>query len=181
MVHRVDNDNPAYPLREWDVITKIGDTGIDDQGMVHQGENLRLKFQYLIQKVARNGTVPLTVIRAGKRLQFDVPVPTQRTLLIPSLEGAYPPYFVYGPLVFERATLEGLPAGAHSGQRRSAARCCAARRSTRPGPRGAGDDPRRCSARTVEGLLGSGGSILEIRRTARTSAAWLNWWRCCAI
>ncbi len=115
VVHRVDNDNPAYPLREWDVITKIGDTGIDDQGMVHQGENLRLKFQYLIQKVARNGTVPLTVIRAGKRLQFDVPVPTQRTLLIPSLEGAYPPYFVYGPLVFSSASAEFVSGLANRG------------------------------------------------------------------
>ena len=115
VVHRVDNDDPAYPLREWDVITKIGDTDIDDQGMVHQGDNLRLRFQYLIQKVARNGTVPLTVIRAGKRLQFEVPVPFERTLLIPSLEGAYPAYFVYGPLVFSSASTEFVSGLANRG------------------------------------------------------------------
>jgi len=106
VIHRVDSDDPAYPLREWDVISKIGDTDIDDQGMVHQGDSLRLRFQYLVQKIAKNGTVPLTVVRAGKHLQFDVPVPAERALLIPSLEGAYPPYFVYGPLVFSSASAE---------------------------------------------------------------------------
>jgi S1-C subfamily serine protease len=115
VVHRVDSDDPAYPLREWDVITKIGDTDIDDQGMVHQGDNLRLRFQYLIQKIAKQGSVPLTVIRAGKRLQFNVPVSAERALLIPGLEGAYPPYFVYGPLVFSSASSEFVSGLANRG------------------------------------------------------------------
>jgi S1-C subfamily serine protease len=106
VIHRVDNADPAYPLREWDLITRIGDTDIDDQGMVHQGENLRLRFQYLVQKIAKNGTVPMTVVREGKRLQVDVPVPPDRTLLLTTLDGAYPPYFVYGPLVFSRASAD---------------------------------------------------------------------------
>jgi S1-C subfamily serine protease len=106
VIHRVDSDDPAYPLREWDLITRIGDTDIDDQGMVHQGDNLRLRFQYLIQKIAKNGTVPFTVIRAGKRIQVDVPVSSERRMLLPGLEGAYPPYFVYGPLVFSPATAD---------------------------------------------------------------------------
>jgi S1-C subfamily serine protease len=106
VVHKVDSDDPSYPIREWDVITRIGDTDIDDQGMVHQGDNLRLRFQYLVQKIARNGTVPLTVVRAGKHLRVDVPVSPDRPLLIPSLDGAYPPYFVYGPLVFSSASAE---------------------------------------------------------------------------
>ena len=38
----------------------------------------------------------------------QMPVPTQRPLLIASLQGQYPSYFICGPIVFERATLESL-------------------------------------------------------------------------
>jgi hypothetical protein len=34
--------------------------------------------------------------------------PTHRPLLIDSLQGTYPSYFILGPVVFERATLESL-------------------------------------------------------------------------
>jgi S1-C subfamily serine protease len=106
VVNRVDSTDPKYPLREWDVITKVGDTDVDDQGMIHAGDNLRLKFQYLLQKIARNGTVPMTIIRDSKRVQVSVPVYRTRKLLLDGLEGAYPPYFVYGPLVFSAASSE---------------------------------------------------------------------------
>ena len=66
VVHKPDSSDPAYPLKEWDVITKIGDTPVDDQGMIKLGANLRVRFQYLVQKIAKNGKVPLTVVRAGK-------------------------------------------------------------------------------------------------------------------
>ena len=99
---------PGNPLKQWDVITRIGDTEIDDQGMVKAGPNLRLGFEYLIQKIARNGTVPLTIVRGGKSQQLQMPVPARRPLLIDSLRGDYPSYFIYGPLVFSRATLESL-------------------------------------------------------------------------
>jgi S1-C subfamily serine protease len=104
VVHKVDSGDPKYPLKKWDVITKIGDVDVDDQGMIHQGKNLRLKFQYLIQKIANNGTVPITVIRQSKRVQLNVPVLPSRPLLLPNLAGDYPPYFVVGPLVFSKAT-----------------------------------------------------------------------------
>jgi len=39
-------------LKEWDVITRIADTPIDDQGMVKLGADLRVNIRYLIQKVA---------------------------------------------------------------------------------------------------------------------------------
>jgi S1-C subfamily serine protease len=106
VIHKVDSDDPGYPLRKWDVITRIGDTDVDDQGMILQGGNLRLRFQYLIQKIAKNGTVPMTVIRESKHMSFDVPVPSNRLLLASGLQGAYPPYFVYGPMVFTRASAE---------------------------------------------------------------------------
>ena len=44
--------------------------------MIHIGGDLRVSFHYLMQKVARNGTVPLTIVRAGKVLNVQMPVPT---------------------------------------------------------------------------------------------------------
>jgi S1-C subfamily serine protease len=108
VVHKPSKDDPAYPLKEWDVITKIGDTPVDDQGMIKLGEDLRVHFQYLIQHIATNGAVPLTVVRAGKELNINLPVSADYPLLIPELNGAYPSYFIYGPLVFSGATSEYL-------------------------------------------------------------------------
>src|SRR5262249_31162530 len=101
-----DSDEPGYPLKEWDVITKIGDTRVDDQGRVKLGPNLRVRFQYLIPKVAKNDKVPLTVAREGKELHVELPVSSKRPMVIPNLEGGYPSYFVYGPMVFSSATTE---------------------------------------------------------------------------
>ena len=104
VVHRPWRSDASYPLKEWDVITKIGDTPIDDQGMVNVNGELRVSFRYLVQKVAHNNQVALTVVRAGKSLVVQVPVITERPLLIPDPKGEYPPYFIYGPLVFSKAT-----------------------------------------------------------------------------
>jgi len=97
-------DGPGYPLKKWDVITRIGSAPIDDEGMVEIGPNLRVRFDYLVQKIARDGLVPLTLIRDGKELRVDAPVPSRRPLLIEDLAGAYPDYFIYGPIVLSTAT-----------------------------------------------------------------------------
>ncbi|MDP2367048.1 trypsin-like peptidase domain-containing protein [Rhodoferax sp.] len=106
VVHRAADADPAYPLQKWDVVTHIGGTPIDEQGMVKLGSDLRVNFRYLIHKVARDGKVPLTVVRAGQSLRVDVPVSHGWPLLIPDLQGRYPSYFVYGPLVFSSATAQ---------------------------------------------------------------------------
>jgi S1-C subfamily serine protease len=108
VVHKPYKDDPAYPLKEWDVITKIGDTPVDDQGMIKWGDDLRVRFQYLIQHIATNDSVPLTIVRAGKELKINLPISANYPLLIPGLNGAYPSYFIYGPLVFSAATSEYL-------------------------------------------------------------------------
>src|SRR5512137_1407825 len=92
------------PLKAWDVITRIGETPVDDQGMVQLGPNLRVRFQYLVQKVARDGRVPLTVVRAGKPLAVSLPVNASRRVMVPDLQGTYPPYFIHGPLVYSVAS-----------------------------------------------------------------------------
>jgi S1-C subfamily serine protease len=116
VVHRPFQNDASYPLKEWDLITKIGDTPIDDQGMIKVSDNLRLRFPYLIQKLAKLNKVPLTLFRDGKELKIEFPVLTSRPLVIPDLEGSYPSYFVYGPMVFADATNEFLGAAARDRQ-----------------------------------------------------------------
>jgi S1-C subfamily serine protease len=96
----------AYPLKEWDVITRVGDSAVDNQAMIKLGSNLRVRFQYRVQQLARNGKVPMTIVRGGKTMEVMVPVSAGRKLLIPDLNGGYPSYFIYGPIVFSRATAE---------------------------------------------------------------------------
>jgi S1-C subfamily serine protease len=116
LVHRPFSTDPSYPLKEWDLITKIGDTPIDDQGMIKVSDNLRVRFAYLIQKLAKQNKVPLTLFRDGKELKIDFPLLSHRPSVITDLEGAYPSYFVYGPMVFSDATNEFLGAAVRDRQ-----------------------------------------------------------------
>jgi S1-C subfamily serine protease len=104
VVHRPDKTDASYPLKEWDVITHIGDIAIDNQGMIKLDRDLRVSFGYLIQKLAVDDKLPLTVVRAGKTLKIQLPVSAQHPTLITDLHGGYPSYFIYGPLVFSTAT-----------------------------------------------------------------------------
>jgi S1-C subfamily serine protease len=115
VVRRPYQGEAANPLKEWDVITQIGDAPVDDQGMIHIEGDLRVSFRYLVQKVAKNGTVPLTIVRAGQALKVAPRVASERPSLIPELKGEYPPYFIYGPVVFSRATAQFINAISQSG------------------------------------------------------------------
>jgi len=106
VVHASDPANPQDPLKPFDLLAKIGDNEIDNVGMVKVKDNLRLNFQYLIQKVVKDGKVPLTVVRQGKPIPIDAPAKTKYPMLIQSLKGKYPSYFIYGPLVFSPVTSE---------------------------------------------------------------------------
>ena len=108
VVHQPFKRDAAYPLKEWDVITKIGGTPVDDQGMIKLGGGLRVHFEYMLQHITTNGSVPLTVVRAGKEQTVNLPVSANYPLVIPGLNGGYPSYFIYGPLVFSAATQEFL-------------------------------------------------------------------------
>jgi hypothetical protein len=100
------DESPASLLKKLDVITQIGSTAVDDEGMVKMGNGLRVRFEYLVQKTATDGKVALTVIRDGKTRLVQLPVSPNRPMLIPDLEGAYPSYFVYGPIVFSPVTAQ---------------------------------------------------------------------------
>jgi S1-C subfamily serine protease len=104
VVHRPDKTDPGYPLKEWDVLTRIGDTPIDNQGMIKLDKDLRVSFAYEVQHLASNGKVPMTLVRAGKTLQIQLPVSAEHPTLVTDLKGSYPSYFIYGPVVFSTAT-----------------------------------------------------------------------------
>jgi hypothetical protein len=110
IVHRPYRTDRSYPLRTWDVITRIGDAAVDDQGMSQLNADLRIRFTYYVQRVARQGKVPLTIVRAGKVRTVQVPVSFDRPRLLPYLHGAYPSYFILGPMVFSVATEDLLEA-----------------------------------------------------------------------
>lgn len=99
-------NDPTYPLKPWDVVTRIGDLSIDDQGMIKPAGMPRVAYRYLVQKIARNGTVPLTVLRAGGELAIQLPVTAERPMVVWDLRGNYPSYFIFGPIVFSPATAQ---------------------------------------------------------------------------
>jgi S1-C subfamily serine protease len=104
MVAEPYRQDPSYPLKEWDVITQIGNTPIDSEGKVAVRYDLRLSALYLVQKLAKDGYVDVTVFRDGKLIPMKLPVQSQRELVVPYLLNANPRYFILGPLVFSQAT-----------------------------------------------------------------------------
>jgi S1-C subfamily serine protease len=110
VVHAPNPAEPNDPLKHFDLITKIGDHEIDNTGMVKINDRLRLNFHYYIQKLAKDGKVPLTIVRQGKTMTIDMPVRAHYPRLFEPLRGKYPSYFVYGPLVFSPVTSEMIGA-----------------------------------------------------------------------
>ncbi len=108
MVRRPGRSDPGYPLREGDVLTQVGDALIDNQGMIDHDDNLRLPFTALISQLAQGGTVPVGLIRDGKPLKVGLPSTREDDRLIKPYRGAYPSYFVHGPLVFSPVVEEAV-------------------------------------------------------------------------
>lgn len=93
-----------YPLKKWDVITRIGDQPVDNEGNVKIKEDLRVSYQYLVPKLAHDGRLKLTVFRDRKLLDVEVPLRADRDLVVPFLMDKYPRYFICGPMVFMPAS-----------------------------------------------------------------------------
>ncbi len=100
------SDKPDYPLKQWDLIMKVGGIPLDNRGDVKIKEDLRVSANYLISKLAKNGRIHMTIFRNRKAIEVDVPVRPDNNLVIPYLTGAYPRYFVCGPMVFSAASQE---------------------------------------------------------------------------
>ena len=94
------------PLKIGDIVTRIGDYDIDNTGMVRI-YGTQLGFYYLAHKLAKDGAVPLTVLRDGKTMLLKAPVRFRsQGALLPALKMQEPSYFVWGPLAFSPATSE---------------------------------------------------------------------------
>lgn len=101
-----DSSDPAYPLKRWDVITQVGEKAVDDRGMVALRDDLQVPMSCLFQGLDRNGAVPAKVVRGGRIQSVNLPVSADPPTLFPDLQGAYPSYFIFGPLVFSRASTQ---------------------------------------------------------------------------
>ncbi len=94
------SSDAAYPLLQWDVITRIGDHPVDNDGFVDVGDNLRIACDYLVPRLAAGGIVPVTVWRRGASVQVDAPVYSSPQRLVRYLADEQPSYLICGPLVF---------------------------------------------------------------------------------
>jgi S1-C subfamily serine protease len=109
LVHPPPRRDAGYPLREFDVLTKIGDYEINNDGMVRLGNDARAPFLALLPRLARGGGVPVTVLRGGKEVAVSLPVTTRDNRLIRDYEGEKPSYFIHGPLVFSPVKGDAIP------------------------------------------------------------------------
>lgn len=100
MVTQPDSDDASYPLKKFDVLTHVGPFALDRQGKIQVEDDLKLAFHYMVPKLAADGLLPVTLLRDGISMDVRVPVAVRKNWLIKPLRGAYPSYFIYGPLVF---------------------------------------------------------------------------------
>jgi hypothetical protein len=85
-------------------LTRIGDQAIDNAGMVHVQGDRMIKFQYLFQQSARDGRLPLMILRERKEAKLDLPVTSLADRLFRHLSEDPCSYFVFGPFVFAEAS-----------------------------------------------------------------------------
>lgn len=108
MVTTPYDDGDKSLLKKWDIITKIGDEKIDNDGKIITKDGMRLNFAYLIQHMEKEDHISLTILRDGKEIKLDMHLLKEKNALVPELKDGYPSYFIYGPLVFSPATSDFL-------------------------------------------------------------------------
>jgi S1-C subfamily serine protease len=108
LVRPPERHGADYPLREFDVLTRIGPYEINNDGMALLENDKRVPFLTLIPRLARGGSLPLTVLRGGREMCLALPVTTRDNRLIRSYEGEKPSYFIHGPLVFSPVKEEAI-------------------------------------------------------------------------
>jgi S1-C subfamily serine protease len=109
MVIPPDDPPASSPFRRFDVLTRIGEHDIDNEGMVQLPNDLRVSFLALVPKLAKDGAVPVSLFRDGKRIQAALPVSRTDDRLLREFRGEQPAYFIHGPLVFSPANADAVP------------------------------------------------------------------------
>jgi S1-C subfamily serine protease len=108
MVRTPGRADASYPLREGDVVTRVGPAEIDNEGMADFEGDLRLPFPALIPRLAKDSTIPVRLVRGGKAMEAAMPVTRDDDRLVRPYGNRYPPYFVHGPLVFSPVIEEAM-------------------------------------------------------------------------
>jgi S1-C subfamily serine protease len=85
---RSAEDCPFQPL---DIITRIGDYEINNEGVAQWENGLRVPFLWLASKVARDQKAPVTIWRNGRSMPVALPVTTKDLRLIREYDGERQP------------------------------------------------------------------------------------------
>lgn len=101
-------EDKDVPLERWDLLARVGDTDIDNAGLITIEDGLRVSWAYQVPRLAENGVVPVTVVRKGAEVTVDLPVAERREDLLSYLGNDYPEYFVLGPMVLSPARRDHL-------------------------------------------------------------------------
>jgi hypothetical protein len=108
MVREPYKRESSYALKEFDILTRIGTCDIDNEGTIQAQDNLRLSFISQVPKLARGGSVPVSVVRDGKPMELALPVSRDPGRLVRGNEGRYSSYLVCGPLVFSPVVSDAI-------------------------------------------------------------------------
>jgi S1-C subfamily serine protease len=99
---------PGFPLKEFDIITKIGDYAIDATGNIQIEKGVRTYFLCALAQLAKGNSVPVSIIRDGKPIQASLPVSYDDPYILKEYNGEPIRYFIHGPLVFVPAKTDDL-------------------------------------------------------------------------
>jgi S1-C subfamily serine protease len=108
LIHPPPRHAADYAFKEFDVLMKIGDHEIDNDGMVRLDNDLRVSFTSLLPKLARDDAVPVTILRGGKSIPLALSVTRRDNRLVREFQGEPPSYFIHGPLVFSPVRGEAI-------------------------------------------------------------------------
>jgi S1-C subfamily serine protease len=108
LITRPHRDDPAYPIKKGDVLTKVDGFQVNNDGKTRLEDGARLSFESLFKRNLQRDTIPVRLLREGKELTVEYPLRTPDKSLIPLLDGRLPSYFIWGPLAFTPATEEFL-------------------------------------------------------------------------
>ncbi len=88
-------------LRSGDVITGVGQWDVDNEGTIKLRDDIRVDLEYAApHAVGDDGNVPMAVHRDGASIEVRVPAPRAWPFVMKYRGTEYPPYMIYGPLVF---------------------------------------------------------------------------------
>ncbi len=103
----VAHDSPAEKsgLKKGDVILRVGDSAIDEDGNYAHPDYGKIPFSYLVSTASLPGdSLPIRILRAGKPLDLQLPLqPRDSTKMISEAEifDRAPRYYILGGLVFQ--------------------------------------------------------------------------------